>query len=142
MRKIGGPHVAAIMNAAGVLGLHAITLTAMTTPLAAADVGTVFISRSSGFVAALAWPEVQINGRTVGTIGSGECLKVQVAPGRQTVVVFDQLTLGTLLGIKRPGVTLTVKAGSTLFVDVEPRLEQLGGSATYVPRVVAKGHRC
>src|SRR5262249_834573 len=49
------------------------------------NTGTVYVSRPSQFAGAGLSVTVSVNGKSVGSIGNGECMKLTLAAGRHTI---------------------------------------------------------
>lgn len=107
--------------------------------------GVVYISRPAAFEGTFTQPDVIIDGETVATIGSGECVSIRLPVGRHEIVVRDQTSLLSRLGLELHAARVALDNGTEAFVTVRPSQEpgQFNEKSTgYLLNVDDVGHRC
>lgn len=82
--------------------------------------GVVYFNRPANFGAAFKRPVVVIDGKEIGTIGSGECHGVRLPAGPHKVVVRDEQSIPSRFGIELIGTKVYVNPGAETFVTVRP----------------------
>ncbi|MCF6198961.1 MAG: DUF2846 domain-containing protein [Hyphomicrobiaceae bacterium] len=107
--------------------------------------GTVYFHRPAGFNAAFLKPDVIIDGRKVGTIGSGECHRVRLPAGRHKIIIRDQASPLLRLGIELNATRVNVWNGADIFITVsaQQELDEFNErSPAYDMLISSKGRRC
>jgi hypothetical protein len=105
------------------------------TPTHAAGTGTIYVSRGSGLFGSAS---IAVDGNVVGTVGYGECIRIQVAAGKR--VVTSPNFFGTFY--PRARVTVNVPAGGHVYIFAKPSVEFPGPVYWDALSVEAKGRRC
>lgn len=107
--------------------------------------GVVYFNRPASFAGAFTRPHVIIDGKKVGTIGSGECHGIRLPAGRHNVLVRDQRGLLSALGLELNAARIHVENGSATYIDVRPLQEAKDfneGATTYNLLVSDSGTGC
>jgi hypothetical protein len=106
-----------------------------------ANSGTVYVSRPSQLAGAGLSVDVDVDGKSVGSISNGECMKLKLAAGRHTI--SGGSTWGAPFspnGGARP-VQVDVGRGTTTFVLITPTVLP-GFNFAFPASVNATGNRC
>jgi hypothetical protein len=109
---------------------------------AAAGTGTVYVSRPSQWVASLLSIDVYVNGKKVGSISDGKCMKVTLPAGRHRIQGYDALWTGQLWGSETGSVGVNVGVESVSFVSITPTMIYPGQYIIYPATVSSKGRSC
>ncbi len=107
--------------------------------------GTVYFNRPAGFNAAFTHPSVIIDGRLVGTIGAGECHRIRLPAGHHKIVIRDQTSVLSRLGLELNATGVNIGNGTVLFISVQAQqeLDEFNEpSPAYDMLVSSKGRRC
>jgi hypothetical protein len=107
--------------------------------------GVVYLNRAPAFNGAFTQPAVIVDGEQIGTLGSGECMAVRLPAGRHQILVRDQRSLLSALGLEIHAARIEVGNGSEVFVTVRPLqdLAEFNDKATTYDLLVAdEGSRC
>lgn len=108
-----------------------------TTSVAAAQTGTVYVNRESGFVNALSAVDIAIDGKVVGAVGDGACIALKVPAGRRVIGGPS-----FFFGFIREPATINVPAGGVVYVIAVPKVEFPGPVHWTAMVPTAKGRRC
>lgn len=106
-----------------------------------ANAGTVYVSRPSQFAGAGLSVDVRVDGKSVGSIGNGECMKVRLPASRHTI--SGGSSWGAPFspnGGARP-VHVNVGRGTSNHVVITPRMLP-GYNFIFPATVTATGKRC
>jgi hypothetical protein len=132
-----------------VLGFSAVVLmlcehpsSALAQAKATPGTGTVYVSRPSQWVASLLSINVYVNGKNVGSISDGKCMKVTLPAGRHKIQGYDALWTGQLWGSETGSVRVNVSAGAVTFVSITPTMIYPGQYIIYPATVSSKGRSC
>jgi hypothetical protein len=131
-----------VFTAAVMLVLCGRSPSALAQAKAASDKGTVYVSRPSQWVASLLSINVYVNGKQVGSIGDGKCMKVTLPAGRHRIQGYDALWTGQLWGSKTGSVDVNVSAQSVAFVSIIPTMIYPGQYIIYPATVSSRGRSC
>ena len=107
--------------------------------------GTVYFNRPAGFIGAFTQPEVLIDGKRVGTIGSGQCRRLNLPPGHHQIIVRDQTSLLSRFSDRLFPTIVSVGNNTETFVTVEPLRDMATfnePSPSYNLLVSSRGARC
>jgi hypothetical protein len=128
--------------AAVVLVLYSRPTSALAQAKAAASTGTVYVSRPSVWAASALRIHVLVNGKAVGSIGDGQCLKVTLPTGRHKVHGHVPSLLGQLFDTNTESVQVNVTSASATFVSITPTVMFPGQYIVYPAAVSSKGRSC
>ena len=109
---------------------------------AAAGTGTVYVSRPSAWAASALRIHVLVNGKAVGSIGDGQCLKVTLPTGRHKVHGHVPSLLGKPFDSNTDSVQVNVTSDSATFVSITPTAIFPSQYIIYPATVSSKGRRC
>jgi hypothetical protein len=109
---------------------------------AAAGTGTVYVSRPSAWAASALRINVLVNGKAVGSIGDGQCLKVTLPTGRHKVHGHVPSLLGQLFDTDTNSVQVNVTSDLPTFVSINPRVIFPSQNIVYPATVSSKGRSC
>lgn len=109
---------------------------------AAPGTGTVYVSRPSVWAASALRIHVLVNGKAVGSIGDGQCLKVTLPTGRHKVHGHVPSLLGQLFDSSTDSVQVNVRSDSATFVSINPTVIFPSQYIVYPATVSSKGRSC
>lgn len=107
--------------------------------------GVVYLHRPAAFAGAFTQPAVLVDGEQVATIGSGECVAMRLPAGRHEIVVRDQTSILSRLGLELHAARIKVWDGASVFVEVRPLQDAAqfnDKSPGYSLLVADRGPRC
>jgi len=105
-----------------------------------ANTGMVYVSRPSQLAGAGLSVNVSVNGKSVGSIGNGECMKLTLAAGRHTIS-GSNMWGGIFTGGGALPVRIEVRPGASTHVLITPTVGA-GFNFTFPATVTATGRRC
>lgn len=103
------------------------------------NTGTVYVSRPSQFVAVALSVNVNVNGKTVGSIDNGQCMKVVLPVGRHTISGSNMW--GNPFSGGAAPVRVEIRPGASTYVLITPTPE-MGYNIIFRATVTAAGRRC
>jgi hypothetical protein len=101
--------------------------------------GTVYVNRPSQIAGVAMWMNVNVDGKTVGSIGNDQCIKLVLPAGRYTIGGSDRLWP---FSFSNNVVGVDVRAGSSTYVLITPTLMMPGMYFNFPATVSATGRRC
>ena len=104
------------------------------------NLATIYISRPTQFAGAGLSVDVQVDGKSVGSINNGGCMRLRLPVGRHTVS-GGNLWGGIFTGGGRREARLEVKPGESIHVLITPSVLS-GYSFIFPVTVMATGQRC
>jgi hypothetical protein len=107
---------------------------------AGANAGTVYISRPSQWVAYFISINITANGKPVGSISDGQCIRVTLPAGRYTISGIDAFSAP--FRIRPDSVNVSVRESAASYVVITPRQIFPGNYTIYEHRLVSSGRRC
>jgi hypothetical protein len=109
---------------------------------ATSGTGTVYVSRPSVWAASALRIRILVNGKAVGSIGDGQCLKVTLPAGGHKVHGEVVSVLGPVFDSNTDSVQVTVASGSAMFVSITPTAIFPTQHIIYPVKAASKGRSC
>ena len=105
------------------------------------NTGTIYVRRPSQFAGIGLSVDVHIDGRSVGSISNGGCMRLRLPAGRHTVS-GGNMWGGLFSGGGRREARFTVSPGGSIYVLITPTMLLPSSNFIFPATVMATGRRC